>query len=116
MGIIALIAVAGATVAVPGSIDFDVQCAIAAQQASEQVDESVKADLTAAVTFYMGRADVRVPAAELEDRLTIAAQALEGAPLGPLLQQCGSFMLARGKAWEDIGQRMLAREEARSRT
>ena len=72
----------------------------------------MKGAVELAMMFYFGRVDSALSGDALEDRLETEAKRLEGKPLGPLLQQCGHFMEARGKTLEAIGAKLEAREKA----
>lgn len=91
----------------------DLQCLVAVQEAASQADETTKAALENATMYYFGRVDAAIPQNELEDRLLATAKAIEGKPLGPILQECGNYMAERGKLWIDLGTRLQARGEAR---
>jgi hypothetical protein len=94
-------------------LGFDIQCMLASQSASEKVDGAMRAAAQLATMFYFGRVDSVLSGAALEQRVEAEAKGLEGRPLGPLLQQCGDFMQVRGKALEDLGAKLDAREQAR---
>ena len=49
-----------------------------------------------AAMYYFGRVDGAFPDAVLEERLASVAKAIEGRPLGLLLEQCGAFIV---RAW-----------------
>jgi hypothetical protein len=112
--IAAVIAQAGAATAAPASsqVDFGIRCMVAAQMAVGQLDGAMKASLQLAALYYFGRVDAAA-GAELDQRVERVARAMEGQPLGPLLQECGTFMESRGRIMQDVGDRLLAREQAR---
>jgi hypothetical protein len=105
---------AGTAVAAADPVAFDIQCVIAAQTAIQSPDlkPELKMMLMSAVTYFSGRLDAELSAADLEARLLVESKRLEGQQIAPMLQQCGDYMEARGKVWTDIGERMKAREKA----
>ena len=109
-----MLVLAAQGIAAPGDSRFDVQCAIATQSAHDQAEEALKPTLLLSVMFYFGRVDAALSGQEIERLFDEEAQALGQQPLGPLLSQCGKFMETRGKAMEQIGNRLAAREKARS--
>ncbi|CAA9494907.1 MAG: hypothetical protein AVDCRST_MAG09-345 [uncultured Sphingomonas sp.] len=109
-GLAMLLAPTAATAATPDRSAFDLQCALALQEAHGKVTEAEKGEIQAAMTFFFGRVDAQVPSSELETRVVAASAALQGKALGPMLEQCGGYMIERGKAWKDLGERMLAKE------
>lgn len=93
-------------------LGFDIRCMVATQAASENVDGAVKAAIELSMMFYFGRVDSALSGSALEQRFEAEGKALEGKPLGPILQQCGEFMKERGKALQAIGAKLEARERA----
>lgn len=91
---------------------FDVQCMVATQQAAEQLEGALAMASQMASMFYFGRVDSHLPNSEVDERIAAAAKAIEGKQLGPLLEECGQFMQARGKAMEALGMKMDARDKA----
>lgn len=104
--------VAGTAGPAKDQLGFDIQCMVASQAASDRVDGGMKVALEMAVMYFFGRVDAVLAGSELEERLQLESKSLEGAPLGPLLKQCGQFMKERGKTLEDIGAKLEAREKA----
>jgi hypothetical protein len=103
-----------AMVAAPASdqSEFDMQCMVATQLATEQLEGTTAMATQMAAMYYFGRVDGAFPDAVLEERLASVAKAIEGRPLGPLLEQCGAFMKERGEVMQKIGARLDAREKA----
>jgi hypothetical protein len=103
-----------AAVAAPATsdFDFDVQCMIATQQASGQLEGELAFAAQLAAMYYFGRVDSGLSSVELERRMAAAAKEIEGRPLGPLLEKCGDYMKVRGKLMEDLGARLERREKA----
>jgi hypothetical protein len=110
--ILALLMAAAAPVAPTANPTFDIRCMLAAQIAHEQVESEMKAATLLSVMFFFGRVDARLAPGDLEQRLEEEAAALNGQPLGPLLQQCGKFMEGRGAALQAIGARLEAKDKA----
>ena len=109
---LALPLLAAAAPAAQDPVAFDIQCVIATETAMEGAKPEMKGMLMSAMTYFTGRVDAEIPSGELENRLVAQGKALQGHQIGPLLQQCGEFMTTRGKAWDDIGTRLQAREKA----
>lgn len=99
--------------AVSDQLGFDVQCMIASQTASEQAEGAAKAGLTLATMFYFGRVDSALSGDALMLRMEQEAKSLQGKPLAGLMQQCGQFMTARGKALQDVATQLEQREQTR---
>ena len=95
---------------------FDIQCVIAVQSAMINAKPEMKLMLMSAMTYFTGRVDAEISEGELENRLVAQSKALQGTQVGPLLQQCGAFMKARGKVWTDIGERLQSQEESTHRS
>lgn len=87
-----------------GSTDFDVQCMLVTQQlaGSNKVEAKAKSQIVLAMIFYFGRVDKAVPGDALKGRIRIAAKALQGHAIAPLLKDCGQFMTARGAAMQKV--------------
>ena len=118
MKLLLALALVGQSVAVGAAgpandqLGFDVRCMVASQAASDRLDGGMKVALEMAVMYFFGRVDAVLAGPALEERLQLEARSLEGAPLGPLLKQCGQFMKERGKTLEEIGAKLEAREKA----
>lgn len=92
-------------------LGFDVRCMLASQTASEQADGAAKAGLTLATMFYFGRVDSVLSGDALMLRMDQEGKAIRGEPLAGLIQQCGQFMTARGKALQDVATQLEQREQ-----
>jgi hypothetical protein len=110
MNVLALLLLAAQGTPAPSGVSFDMQCMIASQLASEQLEGAEKFATTLAAMFYFGRVDSVVADAELERRLEIEAKTIGGRPLGPILEQCGEFMKSRGETMQQIGLRLEEKE------
>lgn len=95
------------------TLGFDIRCMVVTQVAADQAEGELKSMVQLATMYYFGRVDAQLSAAELERRLDAEAKALEGQPLGPVLERCGAFMETRGEALQEIGARLENREQAR---
>lgn len=92
---------------------MDMRCFMVASAAVQNVpDPEMKQMAMLSSLFYLGRASARLSDAQMETVALTEAKALETADIQALLQQCGSFMAARGEAIDAIGQRMGAQAEA----
>ena len=103
---------AAAAVPAPDQFEFDTQCMVATQLATEQLEGATALATQLAAMYYFGRVDGALSNTALEQRLAAAAKAIEGRPLGPLLEQCGAFMKERGDVMKRIGDKLEAREKA----
>jgi hypothetical protein len=92
--------------------EFDMQCMVATELATGQLEGATAMATQMAAMYYFGRVDGTFPDAVLEDRLASVAKAIEGRPLAPLLEQCGAFMKERGEVMQKIGANLEAREKA----
>ena len=95
-----------------GQASFDLKCVVASSTAMENsaVKPELKVLMMSAVTYYTGRVDAEIPAAELEERLVETGKSIEGQQVASLLKDCGEFMTRQGKIWTDVGERLKARE------
>jgi hypothetical protein len=116
MLILGLSLLAAASAADQDRVSFDIQCVIATQTAMANAKPEMKLMLMSAMTYFTGRVDAEIAAGELENRLVAQSKTLEGTQVGPLLQQCGAFMKARGKVWTDMGERLQSREDSTHRS
>jgi hypothetical protein len=110
----ALAAAPAPTMPAQGTVDFDVQCMVVVQQASDRVDESAKATLNAVAMFYFGRVDAAVSGEALKTRLRAAGKRIDGQQLGPMARACGEFMGVRSKALQQTGESLDAEQKAGS--
>jgi hypothetical protein len=89
---------------------FDLRCLVTIAQAAESMPKDQADGLGLAMMFYAGRVDVTVAAEKLDARWTSAAKQVEGRPLAPIMQECGTFMESRGTAMVDLSKRLDAKK------
>lgn len=107
----ALLASASSFAAAPASQTpaMDMRCFLAAGAAAESIsDPQTKQILMMSGLFYLGRVSSRMTDAETEALAKTELKALSSANMQTLLNQCGTFMIARSQAIQAIGQRMGA--------
>jgi hypothetical protein len=97
-----------------GSADFDVQCMIVTEQASQsdKLDAATKGQLGLAIMFYFGRVDSALAGNALKERIRANGKRLEGQNLAPVLKTCGEFMTERGSTMQAMGAALEAESKA----
>lgn len=105
---------ASPNVAAPGTPAFDIQCMIVTQHASSSLtDQQLAMATQLSVMFFMGRVDQRFTDSQMIEEAMRVSEAIQGKPLGPMLQACGDYMAARGKRLERLGEEVERREAVR---
>lgn len=89
---------------------MDTRCFMVASAAAENLpDPQMKQMALMSSLFYLGRMSARMSDAEIETVALKEAKTLPTLDMPALLNQCGTFMGARGQAMNAIGQRMAAK-------
>lgn len=118
MRILALAALAPLVIAAAPPTDAettkDVQCLVAVASLAGSDDKDAKMAAAIGSQYFLGRIDGRSPNLDLEAAIKLEASRLGEAQMRSLLQSCGQLMQSRGKALQEIGERMQAEEGSQS--
>jgi hypothetical protein len=88
------------------SVRFDLRCLLATTVVGSQASGEGRAAAMVVSTYFLGRLDGSLPAAQLEARLNQEAQELQASQIGEIARACAAVTHRRGQEVRDIGRRM----------